>query len=77
MLFLVSLCRYFTEPELLQEAQKIQVGSLLPDSTDIPVQTGALKYVLHTKVGPGPQILGEEHSLIDPRSGLPKYCRRD
>ena len=33
---------------------------------------GALKYVIHTKVGDGPRVLeGEEHRLLDAR-GLPK-----
>ena len=48
----------------------------LADSESISLdlkKKGALKYVIHTKVGDGPRILdGEEHRLLDAR-GLPKY----
>ncbi|KAN0007060.1 hypothetical protein ACTFIU_005254 [Dictyostelium citrinum] len=39
-----------------------------PDTTFV----NSLKYILHTKVGPGPQILSESESLIDNTTGLPK-----
>lgn len=32
---------------------------------------GALRYIIHTAVGPGPQVLDPENSLLGP-SGLPK-----
>ncbi|EFA74532.1 diphosphomevalonate decarboxylase [Heterostelium album PN500] len=37
----------------------------------------SLKYILHTKIGPGPQILDESESLIDKSTGLPKYVAAD
>ena len=42
------------------------------ESISMDVKKGALKYVIHTKVGDGPRVLeGEEHRLLDAR-GLPK-----
>ena len=47
----------------------------LADSDSISLdlkKEGALKYVIHTRVGDGPRVLeGEEHRLLDAR-GLPK-----
>ena len=47
----------------------------LHESSLVDVKTkkeGALKYVIHTKVGEGPKVMeGEEHRLLDAR-GLPK-----
>ena len=37
----------------------------------LPIQRGAIKYVIHTKPGPGPQILDDEHSLLDD-NGIPR-----
>ena len=42
------------------------------DQISMDVRKGALKYVIHTRVGDGPRVLeGEEHRLLDAR-GLPK-----
>ncbi|GAM24015.1 hypothetical protein SAMD00019534_071900 [Acytostelium subglobosum LB1] len=38
---------------------------------------GSLKYILHTKIGPGPCVLSESESLIDPSTGLPKVVAAD
>ena len=46
------------------------------ESSLVDVKTmkeGALKYVIHTRVGGGPRVIkGEEHRLLD-EYGLPKH----
>ena len=37
----------------------------------LPIQRGAIKYVIHTRPGPGPQILDDDESLLD-ENGIPK-----
>jgi len=37
-----------------------------------PQQRGLLKYLIHTEVGPGPQILSEPHHHLLTEAGLPK-----
>ena len=37
----------------------------------LPIQRGAIKYVIHTRSGPGPQILDDEHTLLDD-NGIPR-----
>ncbi|ELU01936.1 hypothetical protein CAPTEDRAFT_176844 [Capitella teleta] len=54
---------------LLSEPQKPE-QKLLNDIPINPQPVGALQYIIHTKVGPGPQLLEEEHSLLDV-SGMP------
>jgi hypothetical protein len=38
---------------------------------DSPIAPGGIRYVLHTRPGPGPQVLDASASLLDD-SGLPK-----
>jgi len=41
----------------------------------IPRFEGVLERIISTKVGPGPQRLGQEYSLIDPESGTIKRSK--
>ncbi|KYQ91430.1 diphosphomevalonate decarboxylase [Tieghemostelium lacteum] len=65
---------YYRGPnKYLQQSQSYQEPKVLhsvfnPDSA----VSDRLKYILHTKIGPGPQILPESDSLIDLSTGLPK-----
>ena len=52
------------------------IGDLIEQESslvDLKTKEGALKYVIHTKVGGGPRVIeGEEHRLLDAH-GLPKH----
>ena len=56
--------------------EKINDLSEIEDSSLVDVKKmkeGALKYVIHTRVGGGPRVIeGEEHRLLD-AYGLPKH----
>ncbi|EGC35790.1 hypothetical protein DICPUDRAFT_32847 [Dictyostelium purpureum] len=69
-----DLSTYYRGPK--ENVEKIQsykpnekLQSLFTPETTF---ASSLKYILHTKVGPGPQILSESESLIDNNTGLPK-----
>ncbi len=40
-------------------------------SVDLPVHEGSLKYVIHTRVGDGPKVIGEQEHLLN-INGMPK-----
>ena len=53
------------------------IGDLIEKESSLvdlkKMKEGALKYVIHTKVGGGPRVIeGEEHRLLDAH-GLPKH----
>jgi len=61
-----SFCKDTT---LWKQAQKYQIPNGLKSL--IEVSPDALKYILYTTIGQGPQILSPQYSLLDHSSGLP------
>jgi len=47
------------------------VDAALQEAVPLSPQPGGVQYVIHTKVGPGPQVMPETSSLLD-QEGLPR-----
>lgn len=60
---------YVNNAELWRQAEKEHIKQeLIEKLPDLKPNVGALKYILHTTVGPGPQYLPENYSLIKTQS---------
>ena len=63
---------YFRNSTLIDQIKNYQLPQQLLDTINLQIQPDALKYILHTRPGPGPIKLSKSHSLADPFTGLPK-----
>ncbi len=58
--------------EKLFRGEKTDKLDELQIAADLPVRSGALKYVIHSKVGDGPEVLADEKDHLLDASGIPK-----
>lgn len=67
---------YVNNPDILQKAKVFPLNENLLDAVSktgrVP-QEGDVKMIYHTQSGPGPQILDDKETLIDPATGLNIY----
>jgi diphosphomevalonate decarboxylase len=68
----VSDEKYFNKPDLLKKAREFKLDEKLLEAIGKDVHEDALRYILHTTSGPGPQVLNTDQHLIDEKTGLPK-----
>merc|ERR1719233_2118422 len=53
---------------------ELETKKELLESLDVTPIAGGLKYVIHTRPGEGPEVLGEEEALLD-KNGMPKHLK--
>jgi diphosphomevalonate decarboxylase len=65
------LASFFKNNSILKQAQEWKIPSDLHAMIGLNVAPDALKYILNTRPGPGPQVLPPSASLVDPNTALP------
>lgn len=65
------LANFFKNPTILKQAQEWKIPTELENMIGLNVAPDALKYILNTRPGPGPQVLPPSATLVDSKTGLP------